>query len=193
MTFIETIKSIINSDWFKAAYNILYPIASLVFVILFNLLKSKLSKLSSHTDKCITDLDDRMKNVDSNAIKASAIINDLIHQNETMTKDMETLTSVCTSLINTVSLIYMGSKAVDEKYKIQLGKILAKAEESGLKVNEVIEHVSETNKETLQITAKVAEEMQEHIKESTEASTAKANDTEKQTLELYNELVKNEY
>lgn len=193
MTFIETIKSIINSDWFKAAYNILYPIASLVFVILFNLLKSKLSKLSSHTDKCITDLDDRMKNVDSNAIKASAIINDLIHQNETMTKDMETLTSVCTSLINTVSLIYMGSKAVDEKYKIQLGKILAKAEEAGLKVNEVIEHVAETNKETLQITAKVAEEMQEHIKESTEVSTAKANDTEKQTLELYNELVKNEY
>lgn len=193
MTFIETVKSIINSDWFKAAYNILYPIASLVFVILFNLLKSRLSKLSRHTDKCITDLDDKMKNVDANATKASTVINDLIHQNETMTKDMEVLTSVCTSLINTVSLIYMGSKAVDEKYKVQLGKILAKAEEAGLKVNEVIEHVTKTNQESLQITAKAAEEIQEKIKETAEISNNKANDTEKQTLELYNELVKNEY
>ena len=189
MTFVETVKSIINSEWFQAASTILYPIVSMVFVVLVNVLKNKLAKITNSTDLSITQINTGIKNVISDQELLSKNVNKLEEQNKEMSVALKGTTAMFTSLLEVLSSIYLQSKAVDDKTKALIGKVVYDAKAFGLKVDDVIEHMTEQNKITIETGAKVVEQLQDKINEKTETSSAQAEDTEQKALSLYNELI----
>ena len=189
MTFIETVKNIINSEWFQATSTVLYPIVSMVFVILVNVLKNKLAKITNSTDLSINQINSGIKNVITAQELVSTEVAKLKKQNEEMSTALKGTTAMFTSLLEILSSIYLQSKAVDEKTKALIGKVVYDAKAFGLKVDDVIDHMSEQNKITIDTGAKIAEQIQEKIIEKTESSNAQAEDTEQKALSLYNDLI----
>lgn len=189
MTFIETVQNIINSEWFQAASAILYPIVSLIFVVLVNVLKNKLAKITNSTDISINQINNGIKNVITDSELVSKEVANLKAQNEEMSKALKGTTAMFTSLLEVLSSIYLGSKAVDEKTKALIGKVVYDAKAFGLKVDDVIDHMTEQNKITIDAGVKVVEQLQDKINEKTESSTAQAEDTEQKALSLYNDLI----
>lgn len=189
MTFSETVKNIINSEWFQAAYTILYPIVSVVFVVLVNVLKNKLAKITNSTDLSITQINTGIKNVITDQELVSKEVTKLKEQNQEMSVALKGTTAMFTSLLEILSSIYLQSKAVDEKTKALIGKVVYDAKAFGLKVDDVIDHMTEQNKVTIETGIKVVEQLQDKINEKTETSSAQAEDTEQKALSLYNDLI----
>lgn len=189
MTFAETVKNIINSEWFQAASTILYPIVSMVFVVLVNVLKNKLAKITNSTDLSITQINTGIKNVITDQELVSKEVTKLKEQNQEMSVALKGTTAMFTSLLEVLSSIYLQSKAVDEKTKALIGKVVYDAKAFGLKVDDVIDHMTEQNKTTIETGVKVVEQLQDKINEKTETSSAQAEDTEQKALSLYNDLI----
>lgn len=189
MTFIEAVKNIINSEWFQAVSTVLYPIVSMIFVVLVNVLKNKLAKITNSTDLSFTQINSGIKNVLSDQELVSKEVIKLKEQNQEMSVALKGTTAMFTSLLEVLSSIYLQSKAVDEKTKALIGKVVYDAKAFGLKVDDVIDHMEEQNKTTIEAGAKIAEQLQEKINEKIENSSTNAEDTEQKALSLYNDLI----
>lgn len=190
MTFVETVKSIINSEWFQAATSILYPVVSFIFIILVNVLKNKLAKVTNSTDANISQIFTGIKNVVSDSTITNKKIEDLKSQNEEMRTTIQNTTAISTALLEILSSVYMQSKAVDKDTKELIGKVMCNAKELGLKVDDAINKMAEQNKKTIEAGAEIVEKIQEKINEDVETSSTQAKDTEQEALSLYNDLIK---
>lgn len=189
MTFVETVKSIINSEWFQAATSILYPVVSFIFIILVNVLKNKLAKVTNSTDANISQIFTGIKNVVSDSTITNKKIEDLKSQNEEMRTTIQNTTAISTALLEILSSVYMQSKAVDKDTKELIGKVMCNAKELGLKVDDAINKMAEQNKKTIEAGAEIVEKIQEKINENVDLSSTQAKDTEQEALSLYNDLI----
>lgn len=190
MTFIEAVKNIVNSEWFQAATSILYPVISFIFIILVNVLKNKLAKVTNDTDSNISQIFSSIKNVVSDSTVTNKKIEELKQQNEDMKVAVQSTTAVSTALLEILSSVYMQSKAVDKDTKELIGKVMCDAKNLGLKVDDVINKMAEQNKNTIEAGAEIVEKIQEKINENVDSSSTQAKDTEQEALSLYNDLIK---
>lgn len=178
MNFGEMIQSILGSPTFKTVMDTVALIGGVIAVFLH---KSSNTKFKT-TDVSVTTNTKEVKKLQTEVVELKATNNQLKKQNQVMAEEMEQVIEGISALGNIITTAFMGSKAISEKAKLDMCKYVSQLGELGFSVKEVVKEITETAVE-------VVNEIKETLDKESEENIKKAEDTNQQSLDLYNQIL----